>query len=93
MITMPDTVINKVNILGKYQQELLGFTDCTGQLIGYGDFEFTGADGEGGENEVPLKIKSWNDLNYQEYQEEVNPDQKYQIITQKPVKVELETLE
>ena len=58
MITMPDTVINKFNILGKYQQELLGFTDCTGRLIGYGDFEFTGADGEGGENEVPLKIKS-----------------------------------
>ena len=62
---MPDTVINQVNLSGKYQQELLIFTDCKGQLIGDGDVKITGLYGDGDENEAPLKIENENDLNYQ----------------------------
>ena len=37
MIPMPDTVIGRVNILGRYQKYLLAFTDRKGQLIRDGD--------------------------------------------------------
>ena len=67
MILMPDAVIDRVNILGKYQQELLVFTDCNDWLIGDGDGDgdLTGVDGDGDENEAPLKIENENDLDYQ----------------------------
>ena len=45
MIPMPYTVIDRVNLLGKYQPELLLFTDCKGQIIGDGDVNITGTDG------------------------------------------------
>ena len=51
MTPMPDTVIGRVNILGKYQQELLVFTDSKGKLIGDGDVELTGVNEDGDENE------------------------------------------
>ena len=56
---MFDTVIDIVNLLGKYQQELLMFTDFSGRLIGYGDVNMKGldGDGDGNENEAPLKLK------------------------------------
>ena len=56
IIPMPDTVIDWVNILGKYQQELLVFTDCKGQIIGDGDVDIKRVDGD--KNLVPLKIKN-----------------------------------
>ena len=65
---MPDTVIYRFNILGKYQQEILIFTDCRGQLTGDGDVEITGVERGGDENEAPLNIENENDLDYQEGQ-------------------------
>ena len=41
MILMRDTVIDRVNILGKYQQEILVSTDCKVRLIGDGDVDLT----------------------------------------------------
>ena len=58
IISMPDTVIDQVNILGKYQQELLLFTDIKGRLIRDGGVNLTGVDGGGDENEAPLKIEN-----------------------------------
>ena len=49
---MPDTVIYRVKILGKYQPGILVFTDRMGQIIGDGDAETKGLDGD--ENEAPL---------------------------------------
>ena len=46
MILMPATVIERVNILGKDQQELLVFTDCKGRIIGDGDVDIKGVDGD-----------------------------------------------
>ena len=66
MTPMPDTVIDRVNILGKDKQELLVFNDCKGWLIGDGD-------GDEDKNDSPLKIENGYDINYQEYQEEFNP--------------------
>jgi hypothetical protein len=43
-IPMPDTVIDRVNLLGKDQQEQLVFTDCKGCPIG--DIELPGVDGD-----------------------------------------------
>ena len=54
---MPDTVIDWVNLLEKYQQELLVFTDCRVQLIVDGDVDLTVVDGGGDENESSLKLK------------------------------------
>ena len=54
---MPDTVIDRVNLLVKYQQDLLVFTDCKGQIIGDGDVDLIVLDGGGYENESPLKLK------------------------------------
>ena len=48
---MPATVIDRVNLLVKYQQELLVFTDSKGIIIGDGDVGLTGVDGYGDENE------------------------------------------
>ena len=53
MIPMPDTIIDQVDILGKY---IFEFTDCRYWLIRYGDVELTGVDGDGGENKSPLQI-------------------------------------
>ena len=47
IIPMPDTVIYHINILGKYQQELLIFTSHKGQLVEYGDAKLTVVDGDG----------------------------------------------
>ena len=48
-LPMPDTVIDRINELGKGQPELLTFTDRKGRLIGDGDVELTGVDGEDNE--------------------------------------------
>ena len=50
MIPMPYEVIDRVNILGKYQQELSVFTDHRGQVIVDGDVDLTGVDGDEDEN-------------------------------------------
>ena len=65
IIPMPDTVIDWVNILGKYQQYLLVFTYCKVRIIGDGNVGLTGVDGDGDENWSPLKIENENDLDYQ----------------------------
>ena len=46
MIPMPDTVIDRVNLLGKDQPEILVFTDRKGQIIGDNDVYLTGVDGD-----------------------------------------------
>ena len=60
-IPITDTVIDRVNLLGKDQQELLVFTACKGQTIGDGDVELTevdgDGDGDGDGNEAPIKLK------------------------------------
>ena len=50
MILMPDTIIYRVNILVKYQQELLVFTDIKGWIIGDSDVDLTGVYGDGDEH-------------------------------------------
>ena len=92
MILIPDTVIYRINILVKYKQELLVFTDWKGRLIGDGDVYLIGLDGDGDENEAPLKFGNENDLDYQKDQEEVHPNKGDQT-TQQPVNVELEPSE
>ena len=57
MILMLDTVIARVNLLGKHQQDLLIFTHRRGRLIGNGNVGLKGVDGDGDENEAPLKIE------------------------------------
>ena len=57
MIPIPGTVIYRVGLLEKCQPELGVFTDFRGRLIGDGDFELTGVDVVGDENDIPLKIK------------------------------------
>ena len=54
---MPDTVIDRFNLLGKYQHDILIFTDCKGRIIGDGDVELTVVDGDGDENDPSLKFK------------------------------------
>ena len=74
MIPMPDTVIDRVNLLGKDQPEILVFTDRKGQIIGDNDVYLTGVDGD--ENQAPLQIENENDIEYkqdQEEQEDANP--------------------
>ena len=66
IIPIPDTFIDRVNILGQDQQDLLVFIDRKGLIIGDGDVELTGVDGYGDENEDPLKIENKNDNDYQE---------------------------
>ena len=90
---MIDTVIDWVNLLGKDQQYLLVFTDSKGRLIRDSDVELTGVDMDGDENETPVKIENKNNLDYQEDQEEVHPEQEDQTIIQQPIKVELEPLQ
>ena len=90
---IPDTVIDRVNIIVKYQQELLVFTGRNSRIIGYDDVDITGVDGDGDENESPLKKLNENEFDYQEDQEEVHPDQEDQNIIQQPIKLELETSE
>ena len=75
VIPIPDTVIDWVNLLVKYLQEILVFTDRRGRTIGDGDVELVVVDGAGDENESPLKIQNKNYLNYQEDQVEVHPEQ------------------
>ena len=48
---------------------------------------------DGDENETPVKIENKNNLDYQEDQEEVHPEQEDQTIIQQPIKVELEPLQ
>ena len=91
MSLIPDKVIDRVNLLGKYQQQLLVSTDNKVQLIGYGNVKITGVDGDGDENEAPINIENENHLNYQEYQEEFHTDQEDQTI-QQSIKFELDTL-
>ena len=55
---MRDTVIYRVNILGKYQRELLVFTGHKDQIIENGDIKLTGVAGDGDENEAQLKIEN-----------------------------------
>ena len=43
---MPDIFIDWVNLLGKYQPEILVFSDRKFQLIGDGDVKITGVDGD-----------------------------------------------
>ena len=57
MIPMPDTFNGWVNILEKYQKELLVFTYRRGQLIVEGGVKLIGVDGDGDEKESPLKNK------------------------------------
>ena len=52
----PETVIKWVNLLVKYQQELLVFTDCKGRLIGDSGVNLTVVDEDKDENETQLKI-------------------------------------
>ena len=85
IIPMPDTVIDRVNPLVKYQQQISVFNDSKVQIIGYDDGELTGVDGD--ENDAPLKIENENDLKDQEDQDEVHPEQQDQTIIQQPVKV------
>ena len=58
MIPMPDTVIDWINIFGRYQQEILVFTDCKNRIIGDYDVNLTGVDGDGDEKKSPLKIEN-----------------------------------
>ena len=90
MILILNTVIDRVNQLGKYQQDILIFTHRKGRLIGDGDVRIKGVDGD--ENEAPLKFDNGNNLGYQEYQEELHPDQYDQTI-QRLIKVKVEPLE
>ena len=87
---MTDTVIERVDLLGRDQQELLVFTDQKGRLIEDSGFELTGVDGE--ENEAPLQIENKNDIYHQEYLEEVHTEQE-DLIFQQTIKVELYPLE
>ena len=64
-IPMSDIVLDRANLLRKYQQEILVFTDCKGVIIGYGDVELTEVNIYGDKNEAPLKIENKNDLDYQ----------------------------
>ena len=41
IIPIPNTIIYRVNLLGIYQQDILVFIDCRGQIIGDGYFELT----------------------------------------------------
>ena len=66
MSLISDKLIDLVNILGKYQQQLLVSTDHKGKLIGDGDGNLTGVDGDGDENEAPINIENENHLDYQE---------------------------
>ena len=56
------------------------FTGRNGWTIEDGDVEFTEVDGDGDENEAPLKYLNENDLDYQEDQEKVHLDQEDQNI-------------
>ena len=47
---MPDRVIDRVNLLGNYQQDPSVFIDRRGQIIGDSDVELTGVDGYWDEN-------------------------------------------
>ena len=89
MRLIPDKFIDLVNILSKYQQQLLVYTNHKGQLIGDGDGNITGVDEDGDENEAPINIENENRL---DYQQELYLNQEDQTI-QQPVKVELDTLE
>ena len=55
---MPDIVIDRVNLLGNHQQQILVFTDNKGRLIGDDDIDLTGVGGDGDKNKAPLKIKN-----------------------------------
>ena len=89
---MPDTVIDWVDLIGKYLQYILLFTDCKGWLIGDGDVDISVVHGDGNENDALIKIVNKIYFDYQEDQEEFHPDQDDQTIIQKPVKIELEPL-
>ena len=47
MIPMPDTVIDRVYLLVKYQPELLIFNYHKVRIIWYADVKITGVDGDG----------------------------------------------
>ena len=54
MIPMPETVIDRVSLLGNYQPKILIFADHKGLLIGYGGVDLTGVDGDEGK----MKMRS-----------------------------------
>ena len=54
---MPNTFIDWVDILGKFQQELSLFTDHKFLIIGENYVELTGVGEDGDENEASLKFK------------------------------------
>ena len=68
IIPKDDTVIDRVNLLGKEQPEIFIFTNIRDQLIRDDDVKITGVDGD--EKEAPiLRIgKKNNNIDNQEYQ-------------------------
>ena len=87
ILPVPIIVIDWFNLFGKYQQDILVFTDRKSWIIGDGDVALIGVDGGGVESEAPPKIENENYLDYQEYQEEVHPEQEYQTIIRQPIKL------
>ena len=69
MIPMPDIVIERVYLLGKYQPYLLLYTYFKGWLIGYGDSEITGVDGDENWASLLQNIEN-NNINNQEDKED-----------------------
>ena len=57
IILMSDIVIDRVNLLVKYQQDILVFTCFNGRIIGDGDVEITGVYGGGDLNDSALKLR------------------------------------
>ena len=80
IIPMPDTVIDLVYLLGKYQQQILVFTDDKVQLIGDGNAEITEVDVYGDYIEAPSKSENENDLYYHEDKQEVPTNHEDQTI-------------
>ena len=68
IIPKDDTVIDRVNLLGKEQPEIFIFTNIRDQLIRDDDVKITGVDGD--EKEAPiLRIgEKNNNIDNQEYQ-------------------------
>ena len=58
-VSMPDSVIKRVNTLGKYHPEHFIFTDRKGRLIG--ENKLTGVDGET-DNPLQIEIIEYDDL-------------------------------
>ena len=70
MIQIPDTIINRIKLLGKYQPEILVSTNLKVLLLGDGHVKLKAVDGDENKNEAPLKMDNQNNLAYQEYKEQ-----------------------